>query len=188
MLLSYCWDPRRPQEHVSIFTLLKVALDECDLSFAPRLSLECYYVKEEALGNAEAIARHSGSIPVFELPPLPPREASLEPWYVSSSEDFNVILDALRERHSEGLRGVMRMKERGRNVLWWPFTQHDDLTADDITVLDSAYGDYFCTAEVDDTIEAKVSDERVGSHGVVQHFGSVLILGWCCRDISHWDG
>lgn len=49
------------------------------------------------------------------------------------------------------------MKERGRRSLWWPFTQHDDVAADDITVLDSAYGDYYCAVDVKNRDGEKVS-------------------------------
>lgn len=46
---------------------------------------------------------------------------------------------------------MLGMKERGQKALWWPFTQHDDVGEGDITVLDSAYGDYFCTLEVEES-------------------------------------
>lgn len=40
------------------------------------------------------------------------------------------------------------MEARARKTIWWPFTQHDSLGQGSVSVIDSAFGDYFCMAEV----------------------------------------
>lgn len=98
-------------------------------------------------------------MPVFELPPLPSTEKPLDSWYSANTEGFRSILEALTQRRAAGVRDVLGMKERGKKAIWWPFTQHDELADADVTVLDSAYGDYFCSAEVEGT---QGSDVGVG--------------------------
>lgn len=115
------------------------------------------YSTGKDLGNAQAIRLHSGLVPVFELPPLPPAEEPLGSWYSANAEGFHSVLDALAERRSAGVRDVLGMKERGKKAIWWPFTQHDEVTDADVTVLDSAYGDYFCSAEVEEGQGSDVS-------------------------------
>lgn len=108
-----------------------------------------FALKEKDLGNAQAVARHAGSVPVFELPPIPSPDKPLDSWYADNTEDFQKILGGLSERRAAGVRDVLGMEERGRKTIWWPFTQHDSLGDGEVTLLDSAYGDYFCTAEVE---------------------------------------
>lgn len=63
----------------------------------------------------------------------------------------------LEGRRASELVDATSMIERGRKALWWPFTQHDDVQASDVTVVDSAYGDYFCISEVETTDGGEVS-------------------------------
>lgn len=35
------------------------------------------------------------------------------------------------------------MKEEARSVIWWPFTQHSNLSHSDISVIDSRCGDHW---------------------------------------------
>lgn len=55
-------------------------------------------------------------------------------------------------------RDLAGMKARGWKALWWPFTQHDNLTESKVNLLDSAYGDYFCAADVEEEDGGKVSE------------------------------
>lgn len=107
---------------------------------------------DEDLGNADALSHHAGSIPVFELPALPPPELPLEPWYDAdaTARGFQGLLDGLARRRVADTVRLAGMKARGHRALWWPFTQHDDLSEGNVNLLDSAYGDYFCVADVED--------------------------------------
>lgn len=110
------------------------------------------FLTDEHLGNADALSRHAGSIPVFELPALPPPELPLEPWYDSgdTARGFQGLLGGLAGRRVADVARLAGMKARGHRALWWPFTQHDDLSEGKVNLLDSAYGDYFCVADVED--------------------------------------
>lgn len=99
------------------------------------------------------MSQHTGSIPVFELPALPPSEQPLDPWYHANVRRFEALLGLLAERRAAEVRYLAGMTERGRKALWWPFTQHDSVSEGDVTLLDSAYGDYFCAAEVEEAKE-----------------------------------
>eukprot|EP00903_Cladosiphon_okamuranus_P015221 g14067.t1 len=109
------------------------------------------FAQDQHLGNADAVSRHTGSIPVFELPALPPAELPLEPWYDddATKRSFGGLLASLAERRTAAASALAGMKARGRAALWWPFTQHDDLSEGKVNLLDSAYGDYFCVADVE---------------------------------------
>lgn len=108
--------------------------------------------KDEHLGNADAVSRHAGPIPVFELPALPPADLPLEPWYdkEATRRSFGDLLGGLAGRRVADAASLAGMKARGRRALWWPFTQHDDLNEGKINLLDSAYGDYYCVADVEE--------------------------------------
>lgn len=105
--------------------------------------------KDKSLGNTQAISHHAGPIPVFELPALPPADQPLDTWYDANAESFENLLGSLAARRAAGARELAGMKMRGRKALWWPFTQHDLLSDEDVNILDSAYGDYFCMAQVE---------------------------------------
>ncbi|CAN0035261.1 unnamed protein product, partial [Ectocarpus sp. 4 AP-2014] len=108
--------------------------------------------QDENLGNADAVSRHAGPIPVFELPALPPRDVPLEPWYDddATARGFQTLLGGLSERRVTEAAHLAGMKARGHRALWWPFTQHDQLSEGKVNLLDSAYGDYYCVADVDE--------------------------------------
>ena len=112
--------------------------------------------KGEDLGNADAVSHHAGLIPVFELPPLPPPDQPLGPWYDANAQRFGSVLGRLAERRAEGVANVASMEARGRKALWWPFTQHDDLAEGKVNLIDSAYGDYLCKA----TVEREAGEEE----------------------------
>lgn len=128
--------------------------------------------KGEDLGNADAVSHHAGSIPVFELPPLPPSDQPLGPWYDANAQRFGSVLGRLAERRAEGVANVASMEARGRKALWWPFTQHDDLAEGKVNLIDSAYGDYLCKATVE-----KEGGEGEGEGGEVR--GERVVETFC---------
>jgi dethiobiotin synthetase/adenosylmethionine--8-amino-7-oxononanoate aminotransferase len=54
------------------------------------------------------------------------------------------VIDELLRNHTSRLNELDSMPSRSRRVLWWPFVQHGLVKSDsDVSVMDSAYGDYF---------------------------------------------
>ncbi|CAM9801268.1 unnamed protein product, partial [Choristocarpus tenellus] len=101
--------------------------------------------QEEDLGNAEAVGRHSGGVPVFELGALPPPQEPLGGWYTSQGENFSLALNSLMTLRTAVAHDLSGFKERALKTIWWPFTQHSGIQEGDVMVVDSAYGDYFNT-------------------------------------------
>ena len=65
------------------------------------------------------------------------------------------------------------MEARARKAIWWPFTQHDSLGEGGVNLLDSAYGEYFCTAEVE---RSSTSTDVVGSEVRGRALGQQMIF------------
>eukprot|EP00752_Nemacystus_decipiens_P005181 g4701.t1 len=155
------------------------------------------FAQDQHLGNADAVSRHAGSIPVFELPALPPAELPLGPWYDDDATEraFGDLLRGLAERRVADADRLAGMKARGREALWWPFTQHDDLSESKVNLLDSAYGDYFCMADVDSEggggAAGRGGDEggaesRVGGEVRVSHRAMVdACASWWTQGAGH---
>ncbi len=82
----------------------------------------------------------------MSLPPLPPPQEPLDNWYqmpevVEGMQGLNGYLQESWEEHVELLE---TMRQQGRESLWWPFTQHSNVTTDaKVTLIDSAHGDNF---------------------------------------------
>lgn len=149
-------------------------------AFPPR----CKSEKEEDLGNAQAVRRHARQIPVYELPRLPPSDKPLYAWYAASTKDFKILLEGLAERRRKEVKDALGMKERGKKAIWWPFTQHDEVADAEITVLDSAYGDYFCCTEVEGGGGANVSQGLRAS----ERFVFIPCRHWGLRSIDDTRG
>ncbi|KAK2782792.1 hypothetical protein FQN52_000615 [Onygenales sp. PD_12] len=105
-------------------------------------------------------------IPLFSLPKPPPRELS-NGEQISTEKDEEcmsrfyddahkepVVSDLLKHlytKHDDRLEKLESMARRAHGVIWYPFTQHSSMTARDITVIDSAFGDCFQTFKQDDS-------------------------------------
>ncbi|KAF4435211.1 adenosylmethionine-8-amino-7-oxononanoate aminotransferase [Fusarium austroafricanum] len=53
------------------------------------------------------------------------------------------VLDALDKRGKERISRLESMSEKASNHIWYPFTQQKLVSADTISAIDSAHGDYF---------------------------------------------
>ncbi|KAH1299619.1 hypothetical protein KXW39_002191 [Aspergillus fumigatus] len=116
-----------------------------------------YYKNHEYLGNYF----RNKSIPLVPLPQPPKRppsqdaaslardEEAMAGYYqrVAQESDVQGLLDELAVRNAERLDRLESMASRAHHTIWYPFTQHHGMTAKDITVIDSAHGDYFQTFE-----------------------------------------
>jgi len=84
---------------------------------------------------------------IVGLPPMPsdPNEP-LDEWYASDlvKETF-MRLDSYLQNSWEGqVSDLKELRRSGRDVIWWPFTQHGNIEMDDkVTLIDSAAGDVF---------------------------------------------
>lgn len=92
------------------------------------------------------------NIPLRPLPGPPVREESaardeenMDRYYegVARGDDITSLLEEMGERHKERLERLDGMADRAHELVWYPFTQHQGMTAKDIGVIDSAYDDYF---------------------------------------------
>eukprot|EP00897_Mesotaenium_endlicherianum_P005913 jgi/Mesen1/534/ME000104S10626 len=101
----------------------------------------------ELLRNAEALrAYFRERVPVFDFPPPPPQPASLDAWYREASgagAEFARVVEALRGAHQRRLARLQGLPAVASGVLWWPFTQHDMVPTEDVTVIDSRCGGTF---------------------------------------------
>ncbi|CCX04344.1 Similar to Biotin biosynthesis bifunctional protein BioAB; acc. no. E6SRG2 [Pyronema omphalodes CBS 100304] len=59
-----------------------------------------------------------------------------------SQELFDLIGD-LHSRHAARIQDIKSMPQRAADKIWYPFTQHTSVAADNIRAIDSAHGDHF---------------------------------------------
>ncbi|KAK2045228.1 dethiobiotin synthase [Colletotrichum somersetense] len=100
---------------------------------------------------ADYFARDRG-IPVGALHRPPARAEDVETdaeamaRYYRETAPSDVVRDALGRLHDRHVARVSRLETMARDAhstIWYPFTQHRDLTPDKIAVIDSAHGDDF---------------------------------------------
>jgi dethiobiotin synthetase/adenosylmethionine--8-amino-7-oxononanoate aminotransferase len=99
------------------------------------------------------------SIPLVSLPAPPPRPSQLDPnsqlrdeeamlnYYQKSAKESEILrlLEDMSVKNTERVERLEEMADRARDLIWYPFTQHQGMKAKDITVIDSAHDDYFQT-------------------------------------------
>lgn len=113
-------------------------------------------------GSGEALF-HSPKQSIVSLPPIPvDLNEPLTEWYESDEvvETF-ARLDGYLQNSWEGqVSDLQGLRTAGREVLWWPFTQHGNVETDDkVTLIDSASGDDFSVLV--DSKEGNGSLERI---------------------------
>jgi dethiobiotin synthetase/adenosylmethionine--8-amino-7-oxononanoate aminotransferase len=83
------------------------------------------------------------SVPkVFGMSPLP-TEKLLHQWYKDNANNFGALFDHLAAAAREETVRLMAMRRAGKDIVWWPFTQHAAVGEGDITFIESAHGDQF---------------------------------------------
>lgn len=119
------------------------------------------------------------SIPLVPLPQPPARPVGLDADFLARDEEAmaeyysNVskgseileLLEKLSLKNAERIDRLESMAGRAHDVIWYPFTQHHGMKAKDITVIDSAYDDYFQTykSDSDKTADGKLRATFDGS-------------------------
>lgn len=97
-------------------------------------------------GSGEALFQ-SPNQSIVSLPPIPTDlNEPLHEWYDSSPvvETFSRLDDYLQNSWEGQVSDLQGLRSAGRDVLWWPFTQHGNVETDDkVTLIDSAAGDEF---------------------------------------------
>uniref|UniRef100_A0A0D3GXX9 Adenosylmethionine-8-amino-7-oxononanoate aminotransferase n=1 Tax=Oryza barthii TaxID=65489 RepID=A0A0D3GXX9_9ORYZ len=90
-------------------------------------------------------------VPVHVLPPIPedPKD-DLTDWFSESSSAFSSLKDSLQSFHSRRIQRLNSMQRKSKDLLWWPFTQHDLVPVDSVTVIDSRFGENFLAYKVKD--------------------------------------
>lgn len=88
-------------------------------------------------------------VPVFVLPPIPKDPSNdLMEWFCESASIFSSLQETMISFHSERIQRLRSMKRKARNILWWPFTQHDLVPEELVTVIDSRCGESFSIHKV----------------------------------------
>lgn len=84
-------------------------------------------------------------------------QEAMNEYYRSVQRDFDVdsILKKMQEKSERRIEELDKMAARAHKVIWYPFTQHQEVKSKDITVIESAYGDYFQTLKISPEIDKK---------------------------------
>ena len=86
---------------------------------------------------------------VLGLPQIPEDPLDdLTDWFSESSSVFNVLKDALQSFHLDRIERLNSMQRKSKDLLWWPFTQHNLVPQDSVTVIDSRCGENFSAYKV----------------------------------------
>ena len=72
----------------------------------------------------------------------------LTDWFSESSSVFNVLKDALQSFYLNRIERLNSMQRKSKDLLWWPFTQHNLVPQDSVTVIDSRCGENFSAYKV----------------------------------------
>jgi dethiobiotin synthetase/adenosylmethionine--8-amino-7-oxononanoate aminotransferase len=78
---------------------------------------------------------------------------------------FNIVSHLIMKRHSARLATIDSLASRTQHAIWHPFTQHKSIEkAEDISVFDSAYGDYFQTKQRGQATQSEMHSIRSEEH------------------------
>ena len=99
------------------------------------------------------------SIPLVPLPAPPAKplqldadsqlrdEEAMSSYYQKVSQESEILrlLEEMSVKNTQRVERLEEMADRAHDLIWYPFTQHQGMSAKDITVIDSAHDDYFQT-------------------------------------------
>lgn len=94
------------------------------------------------------------------LPTPPRREADEEEdaermgeYYeqMSKLDAVEELVAGLEEKHRARIENLEKMASRAHKQIWYPFTQHNDISEKTILTIDSAVGDFFHTQDTSDS-------------------------------------
>ena len=126
-----------------------------DSSCSNHLALREYYAGRKIKmrsGLGKVLLDHPDQS-IISLPQLPPLTQSIDPWFDmdETREKFGAFHQLLSTRCNQYIQEVHNMRSVGKDMIWWPFTQHSkyksnisqDTMESKITLIDGANGDYF---------------------------------------------
>lgn len=88
-------------------------------------------------------------VPVLVLPPIPKDPSdNLTDWFLDSASVFTSLQDELLLFHSRRVERLKDMPKKAKDLFWWPFTQHDLVPENSITVIDSRCAESFSIYKV----------------------------------------
>ncbi|ONK70534.1 uncharacterized protein A4U43_C05F34710 [Asparagus officinalis] len=89
------------------------------------------------------------SVDVLVLPPIPQDPSNnLVDWFCGSSNIFDSLREIMSSSYLTKIQRLHDMRRKAGRILWWPFTQHNFVPEETITVIDSRYGENFAVHKV----------------------------------------
>lgn len=97
---------------------------------------------------------HKKGVQAISIRPPPQRlqdvkddEQSMSEYYekMSKSHEIAALLNLSHHRHDQRIERLDIMSTKAVDKIWYPFTQHKDISPEKILTMDSAYGDFFQT-------------------------------------------
>ncbi|OEL16248.1 Bifunctional dethiobiotin synthetase/7,8-diamino-pelargonic acid aminotransferase, mitochondrial [Dichanthelium oligosanthes] len=107
-------------------------------------------LEDRDLSNDKFLLSHlRNRVHVLALPQIPEDPLDdLTDWFAESSSVFIFLKDALQSFHSRRIERLNSMQRKSKDILWWPFTQHNLVPQDSVTVIDSRCGENFSAYKV----------------------------------------
>lgn len=107
-------------------------------------------LEDHGLANEGSLSSYlQNSIPVLVLPPIPEDQSDdLMVWFDESCEVFDSLKQILQSAFSERVQRLHDLRKKAGELLWWPFTQHQLVPQENVTVIDSRCGEKFAVHEV----------------------------------------
>lgn len=110
---------------------------------------------ERKLDNYKAIQQYV-DVPVVPLTQCdPPRQSddpnlleidgNLKVWLESNKEQLDLIYEQVLLHDAAEKKWLKEAKDKALGTIWWPFTQHRDLS--NVEIIDSRYGEYLMVTE-----------------------------------------
>ena len=110
--------------------------------------------------------RLSYRIPIFGISSPPERKESkqqdlieLRKYFKDTESEYDGIIKELRGWYNGRFDRLEEMEEKTKKVVWWPFTQHQNV--EKVTVIDSAYEDFFVTYRKDGGETTRVDEKMM---------------------------
>ncbi|GJN09705.1 hypothetical protein PR202_ga27735 [Eleusine coracana subsp. coracana] len=107
-------------------------------------------LEDRALSNDKFLLSYLGKrVCVLVLPQIPQDPSDdLTDWFSESSLAFGLLRNALQSFHSKRIQRLSSMQRKSKELLWWPFTQHDLVPVESVTVIDSRCGENFSAYKI----------------------------------------
>lgn len=113
---------------------------------------------------------------IVSLPPLP-EEIRLEDWYSQKEvkQKFEQMNSTLNEKFKSEMSHKLDMLENGKNVIWWPFTQHA-VEAKSPLLIDRASDNYYSMLSTNNN-----------SKSITQNFLFDAPASWWTQGLGHGE-